>query len=422
MAFVVTYVADVLQTFMLNEEYETVLRPKIANNVEELINAMCTYLSNPALHVCLDAKKKKKITKEQYDELNSPIDYTVERSKEFIKAYLDSVKKPNMLEYIPPNQQISVPMLGGGDSAGSGVPNMEIPTIVPNSLPITNPISNLETGSMSPDKLISGVDSAIPISIPGLEIGKVVKDSFKSNKATDIMEFLMEQVILKLKCDNNMHELIKEKIIGSIFKVASKHVHKFGSELLLPVVKVSTEQHVHKCVPLLTKQLNNYQQLLGIMASISSTDSGKNAITVIIPHCMDLLFELFVYCEYGLIVEIDVGITRNGIKPYVSSLNDFKEEVNANLGKYNYPADVMHLNTIKMPDSWKTEGTGDGNSDGNGDGNGTVITDAVVIAEFKKLFEPDAAKKKGGSLKTRTRKHKTKDLPVTKHGSRRKHP
>lgn len=415
MAFAVTYVADILQTFMLNEEYETVLRPKIANNVEELINAMCTYLSNPALHICLDAKKKKKITKEQYDELNSPIDYTVERSKEFIKAYLDSVKKPNMLEYIPPDQQFVVPMLGGGDSAGSGAPTMEIPTIV------QNPISNLDSGSMSPDKLISGVDSTIPISIPGLEIGKVVKDSFKSNKATDIMEFLMEQVILKLKCDNNMHELIKEKIIGTIFKVASKHVHKFGSELLLPVVKVSTEQHVHKCVPLLTKQLNNYQQLLGIMASISSTDSGKNAINVIIPHCMDLLFELFVYCEYGLIVEIDVGITRNGIKPYVSSLNDFKEQVNANLAKYNYPVDVMHMNNIKIPDSWKMNGDGDGTGAGEGDGD-TVITDVRLIAEFKKLFTHDATKKKGGSLKSRTKKHKTRDLPVTKHGSRRKHP
>ncbi len=419
MAFVVTYVADVLQTFMLNEEYETILRPKIAKNVEELINAMCTYLSNPELHVCIDAKKKKKITMEQYDALNSPIDYTVEQSKEFIKAYLDSVKKPNMLEYIPPNQQISVPIMGGGDSAGSGKNNTEVPTIIQNSLPITNQIPNLDARSMSPDKLISGADSAIPISIPGLEIGRVVKDSFKSNKATDIMEFLMEQVILKLKCDNNMHELIKEKIIGSIFKVAAKNVNKYGSELLLPVVKVSTEQHVRKCVPLLTKHLNNYQQLLGVMAPISTTDSGKNAIKIIIPNCMDLLFELFVYCEYGLIVEIDVGISRDDIKTYVSTVNAFKEQVNASLTTYTYPADVMRLNNIKMPDGWKKNGDGDGDSDEDKDKDG-AITDARLIDEFKQLFTHDATKKKGGSLKSRTKKHKTRDLPVAKHGSRRK--
>lgn len=408
MSFAATYVADILQTFMLNEEYETILRPKMAETVEKFIYAMCTYLTNPALHVCLDAKKKQKITNEQYDALNSPIDYIIEKSKEFISNYLDSVKKPNMLEYIPPNQQVGIPMLGGGDSAGSGVNKMEIPNIVPNSLPITNPISNLESTTMSPDKLISNLGAT---TIPGMEIGHGIKDKFKSNKATDIMEFFMEQVILKLKCDNNMHELIKEKIIGSIFKMAGKNIDKYGSELLSPLIKVTTEQHVKKYVPLLTNQLNNYQQLLAAMTPISSTDSGKNAITLIIPHYMNLLFELFVYSEYGLIVDIDVGINRGVINQYVTSLTAFNEQVNASLTKYNYPADAMHLNDIKIPDGWKTD-----------DDKDSAITDARVIAEFKKLFEHDATKKKGGNRRSRTKKHKTRDLPVVKHCSRRKQP
>jgi len=397
MAFVATYVADILQTFMLNEEYETVLRPKMADNAEQFIYAMCTYLTNPALHTCLDAKKKKKITKEQYDALNSPIDYIVDKSRELIQNYLNSIKDPNMLEYIPQNQQIGVQMLGGGDSAGSGENNIEVPTIVPTTA--------------SPDKLISNLGSTIP----GMDISKTATDKFKSNKATDIMEFLMEQIILKLKCDNNMHELIKDKIIGSIFKMADKNIDKYGVELLLPLIKVTTQQHVKKYVPLLTTQLNTYQLVLASVTPISSTDSGKNVLTIIIPHYMNLLFELFVYCEYGLIVDIDVGITRNEVKPYITSLKDFKEQVSANLAKYNYPADVMHMNNIKIPDSWKQEG------DGAGTGNDTVITDAHVIAEFKKLFEHDAAKKKGGSRKSYTKKRKTMDLPVTKHGSRRKH-
>ena len=399
MAFVATYVADILQTFMLNEEYEKVLRPRIADKVEDFIYAMCTYLTNPALHACVDAKNKKKITKEQYDALNSPIDYIVDKSRELIQNYLNSIKDPNMLEYIPQNQQIGIPIVGGKE-AGSGENNTEVPTIIP--------------AMVSPDTLTSKLGS----SIPGMDMSKTVTDKFKSNKATDIMEFLMEQIILKLKCDNNMHELIKDKIIGSIFKMADKNIDKYGVELLLPLIKVTTQQHVKKYVPLLTNQLNTYQLVLASVTPILTTDSGKNIITVIITHYMNLLFELFVYSEYGLIVDIDVGITRNGIKPYITSLNEFKEKVNAHLAKYNYPADVMHLNNIKIPDSWKTDGTGAG----TGADNDTVITDAHVIDEFKKLFEHDATKKKGGNRKTYTKKRKTMDLPVTKHGSRRKHP
>jgi len=408
MAFAAKYLANILQKFMLNEEYETILRPKMANNAEELINAMCMYLSNDVLKICIEEKKKKNITNEQYDELNSPIVYIDKLAKEFIKAYLDSVKLPNMLEYIPQNQQLSVPLFGGGDSAGSGGNKTEIPTIVPSSMSPDKLMSKLEPtmpNSMSPDDLMANLGSTIP----GMDIGKGIADQFKSNKATDIMEFLMEQVILKIKCDNNVHELIKEKIIGSIFKMAGKNVDKYGNELLLPVVKVSTEQHIHKYVPLLKKQLNNYDQILGIMAPIYDTDSGKNTITAIIPNYMNLLFELFVYCEYGLIVDIDVRINRTDIKQYVSSLKAFKEQVTVNLAKYNYPADAMHLNNIKIPDSWKIDGDKD-----------TAITDARLIAEFKKLFEPDAAKKKGGTRNSQTRKHKTIYLPVTKHGSRRK--
>ena len=43
-----------------------------------------------------------------------------------------------------------------------------------------------------------------------------ISDFIEKDFETDIMDFLMEQVILKLKCDNDMHDLIKEKIIGSI--------------------------------------------------------------------------------------------------------------------------------------------------------------------------------------------------------------
>ena len=417
MSFAAKYVADLLQTYMLNEEYETVLRPKMAENTEQFVNAMCTYLTNDGLKICIKEKEKKNITKEQYDALNSPIVYIDKLAKEFIQAYLGSVKLPNMLEYIPQNQQFGGPMFGGRDSAGSGAPTIEIPTIVQSSnvdsamqtsMSPDKLMSNLESTPMSPDKLMPNLGSTIP----GMDMSKTVTDKFKSNKATDIMEFLMEKVILKLKCDNNVHELIKEKIIGSIFKMAGKNVDKYGNELLAPLIKVTTEQHIKKYVPLLTKQLSNYQQLLGFMAPISTTDAGKNSIKEIIPHYMNLLFELFVYCEYGLIVEIDVGITRNGIKPYVSSLKTLKEQVNANLAKYNYPADAMRLNNIKLPDSWKTEG--DGNKD-------TVITDARLIAEFKKLFETNTTTTtEGGSRKSRTKKHKTRYLPVAKRGSRRK--
>lgn len=413
MSFAAKYVADLLQTYMLNEEYRTILLPKMAENTEQFVNAMCTYLTNDGLKICIKEKEKKNITKEQYDALNSPIVYIDKLAKEFIQVYLGSVKLPNMLKYIPLDQQNGVPMFGGGEPEGSGAPTMEIPTIVPSSK-----LDSAMQTSMSPDKLMSNIVS-MPMSpenlgstIPGMDMSKTVTDKFKSNKATDIMEFLMEKVILKLKCDNNMHELIKDKIIGSIFKMAGKNVDKYGVELLSPLIKVTTEQHVKKYVPLLTTQLNTYQQLLGIMAPISTTDAGKNAIKEIIPHYMNLLFELFVYCEYGLIVEIDVGITRNGIKPYVSSLKTLKEQVNANLAKYNYPADAMRLNNIKMPDSWKIDGDKD-----------TVITDARLIAEFKKLFETNAkTTTEGGGRKSRTKKHKTRYLPVAKHGSRRKHP
>jgi len=228
-----------------------------------------------------------------------------------------------------------------------------------------------------------------------------------STKAKDVMDFYNTEVISKLQCNDDMHYYIDNHIIKPVFDIASQNIAEVGSQHLTDLAKTTTESHLQKCVLLIKGQLDTFGAILNV-ASIQP--AGNTIPNIIIPQYIHLLFELFVYSEYGLIVDMTVGINREDIKAYIAKLKPFNVQIDTYIKDDKYPDDVMSMNGLKLPTEWKTD---------EADKNKFVSKD-IVIAEFKKLFKPVVVKAKGGRRKSRTKKHKTRYLPVAKHGSRRK--
>jgi hypothetical protein len=285
-----------------------------------------------------------------------------------------------------------------------GIPNVGIPNVgIPN------------VGI--PNVGIPNVD--IPnVDIPNVDIPKTDLDAtnitslISSTKAKDVMDFYKTEVISKLHCNDDMHHYIDNHIIKPVFDIAAQNIAEVGSQHLTDLAKTTTEYHLKKCVLLIKGQLDTFGAILNV-ASIQP--AGNTIPNIIIPQYIHLLFELFVYSEYGLIVDMTVGINREDIKAYIAKLKPFNVQIDNYIKDDKYPDGVMSMNGFKMPNDWKTDHVSDVDEN-------KLISKDLVIAEFKKRFNPIVANAKGGRRRSRTKKHKTRYLPVTKHESRRKQP
>lgn len=403
-----------LELTKVNEDYKEILRPQIGKTTMEFIDAICVYITNTELQEC-DKQTKTSSKKTIIDATDG-----------LLQSYFDhNNNKVNMLAYKPIENagktlggrkldNVEFIIMGGGPIAAAGASanassvNASMPAPPALGLSSTTALSEV----VNPKVGITGMD------IPGMGIPNQdlnidnITSLITSTKVNDVMTFYNKEVMSKLKCDEPMHKYIDEHIIQPVFAVASKNIAEVGPQHLNDLAKKTTESHLKKCILLIKGQL----QTFGVILNGLSNPPADNAIPdIIIPKYINSLFELFVYSEYGLIVDMTVGITREDIKAYITKLKPFNVQIDNYIKDYKYPDGVMSMNSLKLPADWKTDEVSDADEN-------KLISKDIVIAEFKKLFKPDVVKAKGGRRKSRTKKHKTRYLPVTKHGSRRKHP
>ena len=403
-----------LELIKVNEDYENVLKPRIGPTTTGFIDAICVYITNQQIQHC----------KPKIETSSKPT--VVKNTDDLLRSYFDHNNKIDMLAYKPPTIEMGggrklddrALIIMGGGIFGSAGPAAGLGTgVVPTGagiVPAGAGIVPADLGGLVPTGAGTGAGAdAGAGAIPDKIIDATnVTSLITSTKAKDVMDFYQGEVISKLQCDKNMHGYINDHIIQPVFAVASKHIAEVGSHHLTDLAKTTTEIHLNKCILLIKGQLDTFGAILNLVSIQPADDTIPN---LIIPQYIHLLFELFVYSEYGLIVDMTIGINGEDIKAYITKLKSFNVEIDNYIKDDKYPEGVMSMNGLKLPESWNTD------EDKEADKN-KMITKELVIAEFKKLFKPVVAKAKGGRRKSRTKKHKTRYLPATKHGSRRKHP
>jgi hypothetical protein len=444
-----------LELIKVNEDYENELKPKISTTTEKFIKAICVYITNQQIQHCqpkINTSSKPTVVKNTDDLLRSYFDHNNKIDMLAYKPTDDSVKmgggrKLDIKELIimggglmgdvdmhgtyQPGNVGSGPAAGLGSAATAGLGSAATAGLGSAATAGLGSAATAGLGSAATAGLGSaataaglvpagpaGLVPAVPAGIDAAAIPDKIIDAtnvtslITSTKAKDVMDFYQDEVISKLHCDKNMHGYINEHIIQPVFAVASKHIAEVGSHHLTDLAKTTTESHLKKCVLLIKGQLDTF----GAILNIASIQPADNTIpNIIIPQYIHWLFELFVYSEYASIVDISVGIARDNIQAYITKLKSFNVQIDNYIKDDKYPEGVMSMNGLKLPAEWNDDGVSE--SDKN-----KMITKELIIAEFKKLFKSVAVKAKGGRRKSRTKKHKTKYLPVTKHGSRRKHP
>jgi hypothetical protein len=417
-----------LELTKVNEDYEKLLKPQIGKTTKDFIDAICVYITNQQLQQC-----KPKIN-------TSSKPTVVKNTDDLLQSYFDHNSKIDMLAYKPTDDSVKMGggrkldikeliIMGGGlmgdvDMYGTYQPGNvgsgPAAGLVPAGAAGLGSAATAGLGSAATAGLgsaaVSGLGSA---ATAGIDAAAAIPDKIidatdvsaliSSTKAKDVMDFYKTEVISKLQCNADMHHYIDNHIIQPVFAVASKHIAEVGSQHLTDLAKTTTESHLKKCVLLIKGQLDTFGAILNV-ASIQP--AGNTIPNLIVPEYIHLLFEVFVYSEYGLIVDMTVGVNREDIKAYIAKLKPFNVQIDNYIKDDKYPEGVMSMNGLNLPTEWKIN---------EADKNKLVSKD-IVIAEFKKLFKPVVAKAKGGRRRARTKKHKNMYLPVTKHGSRRKEP
>jgi hypothetical protein len=429
-----------LELVKINEDYEKLLKPQMSTITKDFIDLICVYITNQRMQQCkpkIDTSSKSTVVKNTDD---------------LLVSYFDHNSKIDMLAYKPTDD--SGKMLGGtiasnfaafGADAGklfgaaakkTGNPLGTLP--LANSgkslgaLPLANagkslgalPLANsgadnagnlggtITAAGADPAKFMSTAQNSLSnAGIPEIPTSLLdatdVSALITSTKAKDIMDFYSTEVISNLKCNADMHHYIDNHIIKPVFDIAAKNIAEVGSQHLTDLAKTTTESHLKKCTLLIKGQLKTFDAILNRLSNLPADNTIPQ---LIIPLYINLLFELFVYSEYMLIVDMAVGINREDIKTYITNLKPFNVQIDDYIKDDKYPDDVMSMNGLKLPAEWKIN---------EADKNMFVSKD-IIIAEFKKLFKPVVVKAKGGKRKSRRKKHKTTYLPVTKHCSRRK--
>lgn len=397
-----TTIRNQLELIKINEDYEKLLKPQIGKTTKDFIDAICVYITNQRLQKCKPAKETTSKTA------------VLKNTDDLLRAYFEHNSKIDMLAYKPTYS--AGKMSGGADNAADGA----IPGLL-NSIKAAGSIDTAKlTSSVQNVASTDSIQAALPkVDVTGLPTNMIdappatdVYALITSTKAKDVMDFYTTEVISKLQCNDDMHYYIDNHIIQPVFAVASKHIAEVGSQHLIDLAKTTTEYHLKKCIKLIKGQLYTFNAILNELSNPPTDNTIPNII--ILPY-INLLFELFVYSEYGLIVEMNIDVNREDIKQYIVKLKPFNVQIDTYIKEYKYPDDVMSMNGLKLPESWETDEVNEADEN-------KLITKDLVIAEFKKLFKPVAEKKGGGRRNSRTKKHKTRHLPVTKHSSRRKRP
>jgi len=285
--------------------------------------------------------------------------------------------------------------LPGADALAGGLPGMDMAAGLAGGLPVPG-ADALAEGLQG-----KGMD-ALAGSLPGMDTlaGGLPEGLIKSNKAAKLLDFYKDESILRLQCNNKIHSVINDKLIGTIYKVAGDQSRsgktQIVKEALKTVASTITTRFANQEIQSLTAELHIYQDIFSNEQIIESIRTPY-----ILPYTSILLKLFTIYKQNELRddkLELDVSIATIKKFNIATLATPFLAKVNS----------MTETNISTIVDLNKMTNTSKPSSN-----------NIVAINEFKKIFVPET-KKVGGNKRSIIRRSKRLHKRHTKHKLTRK--
>jgi len=214
---------------------------------------------------------------------------------------------------------------------------------------------------------------------------KTTKNEIEDGDAKTILKYYTSHFIKLLKCDSNTAELLKTKIIDSIFISINDKLKIDKQELFGSIAKETTKHCIEKRISLIKPTIEVYQNII----------STAPAPEQILPNYLRLILELFVYNHYNDLLNSEkLPLTTVELSIHINKLKDIVG-INESLKGLtdNSVKEIIDLNKVPSPKTEEEEEETNNNEE--------------ALKQFKKLFEEEELEeKKGGGRKKHTRKKK----------------
>jgi len=294
----------------------------------------------------------------------------------------------NPLESFKP----SMPGATDVDSLTSGAEN-PLESFKP-SMPGATDVDSLASGAENP---LESFKSSMPdaTNVGSLASGdtniaapkKTTKNEIEDGDAKTILKYYTSHFIKLLKCDSNTAELLKTKIIDSIFISINDKLKIDKQELFGSIAKETTKHCIEKRISLIKPTIEVYQNI------ISTAPEPEK----ILPNYLRLILELFVYNHYNDLLDSEkLTLTTVELSTHINTIkkiNGFTGE-NDKL-KVDSIVEIIDLNKVPSPKTEKKDTEEEEEETNNNE---------EALKQFKKLFEE--SQEKMGGKKKHTRKKK----------------
>ena len=213
------------------------------------------------------------------------------------------------------------------------------------------------------------------------------KYEIEDGDAKTILKHYTSHFIKLLKCDSNTAELLKTKIIDSIFISINDKLKIDKQELFGSIAKETTKHCIEKRISLIKPTIEVYQNI------ISTAPEPEK----ILPNYLRLILELFVYNHYNDLLDSEkLTLTTVELSTHINTIkkiNGFTGE-NDKL-KVDSIVEIIDLNKVPSPKTEKKDTEEEEEETNNNE---------EALKQFKKLFEE--SQEKMGGKKKHTRKKK----------------
>jgi len=211
------------------------------------------------------------------------------------------------------------------------------------------------------------------------------KYEIEDGDAKTILKHYTSHFIKLLKCDSNTAELLKTKIIDTMFISIKNKLIINKQELFGSIAKETTKHCIEKRIALIKPTIEVYQNII----------STAPAPEQILPNYLRLILELFVYNHYNDLLNSEkLPLTTVELSIHINKLKDIVG-INESLKGLtdNSVKEIIDLNKVPSPKTEEEEEETNNNEE--------------ALKQFKKLFEEEELEeKKGGGRKKHTRKKK----------------
>ena len=356
------------QTDDVNDEWENELKDTMPQEIDKIMDAICQRLSNDGVLKTCDADADTEDTVKLVDYMTNEAETLI---REFISGNKTKISH-HLLYYVP---TLPKPMQSDGelpkDSKGIGVTDV--------AGVASGAENNFESNMPGATNVGSFASNDANITAPK----KTTKYEIEDGDAKTILNHYTSHFIKLLKCDSNTAELLKTKIIDSMFISINDKLKIDKQELFGSIAKETTKHCIEKRIALIEPTIEVYKNII------------KTVPEQILSNYLHLILELFVYNCYNYLLDSEkLGITPVDLSSHIQTLKKIYG-INESLNGLtdNSVKKIMDLNKVPSPKTEKKDTEEQEEEEEN---------NKVALKQFIKLFE----EKKGGGKKKHTRKKK----------------